>query len=450
MATPSTPGAAVAKTPNRRARSADPNSARQSASARRGAATPHGRAAFAALQKRRTALFTPGKERRRSIRDQRETPRDPLRALSRLLAPSSQAIHSSSSPSDSGANSSLPVVAEEDESHDFDDDSDDFMIERPRLSLNLREDDDEDSELKPPRLSGLEDYTAQSIEMPRRAISELPPGRPSLGSVRESDYHGPDIHSDDIGIDSGFFPPPMMEDPTIGGDSLFPPIEFPDPPEESTFAMPGVESSPAREPMFLEDSEQIEMEGPEDEMDDENENEPFGQMDSDNDSPGPAQQEDTMHSLLTAEHRPQAAARRKKPGKKISKHGIEYPSLPQGVVKRLATTFAKTAGMGKAKISPDTLDAIMQATDWFFEQLGDDLQAYANHAGRKTIDESDMIALMRRQRQTNSSTTPFALAQRHLPRELLQELRMPVPAPVKGPRKKAHKGVRDGAEDDVT
>ncbi|KAK7985068.1 centromere kinetochore component CENP-T-domain-containing protein [Apiospora saccharicola] len=150
-APPSTPGAAAAKTPNRRARSDDPNSARQSASARRGGATPHARAAFAALQKRRTALFTPGKERRRSIRDQRETPRDPLRALSRLLAPSSQAIHSSSSPSDPGANnSSLPAVAEEDESHYFDDDSDDFMIERPRLSLNLREDDDEDSELKPP------------------------------------------------------------------------------------------------------------------------------------------------------------------------------------------------------------------------------------------------------------------------------------------------------------
>ncbi|KAK8103974.1 uncharacterized protein PG998_011007 [Apiospora kogelbergensis] len=366
--TPSTPGAA-AKTPNRRAQSADPNSARQSASARRGAATPHGRAAFAALQKRRTALFTPGKERRRSIRDQRETPRDPLRALSRLLAPSSQAIHSSSSPSDSGANSSLPVVAEEDESNDFDDDSDDFMIERPRLSLNLREDDDEDSELKPPRLSGLEDYTAQSIEMPRRAIN---------------------------------------------------------PPEESTFAMPAVESSPAREPMFLEDSEQMEMDGPEgpdDEMDDENENEPRSQ------ARGCGEEE----------------AR-----EKTSKHGIEYPSLPQGVVKRLATTFAKTAGMGKAKISPDTLDAIMQATDWFFEQLGDDLQAYANHAGRKTIDESDMIALMRRQRQTSSSTTPFALAQRHLPRELLQELRMPVPAPVKAPRKKSQKDVREDAEDDVT
>ncbi|KAK7914605.1 hypothetical protein PG985_012308 [Apiospora marii] len=461
-APPSTPGAAAAKTPNRRARSADPNSARQSASARRGGATPHGRAAFAALQKRRTALFTPGKERRRSIRDQRETPRDPLRALSRLLAPSSQAIHSSSSPSDPGANnSSLPAVAEEDESHDFDDDSDDFMIERPRLSLNLREDDDEDSELKPPRLSGIEDYTAQSIELPRRAYTELPPGRPSLGSVRESDYHGPDIQSDDIGIDSGFFPPPVMEDPTIGRDSLFPPIEFPDPPEESTFAMPAVESSPAREPMFLEDSD--EMVAMEEQMDDENENEPFGLMDSDNDSPSPNRPEDTMLSLIgdNTDQRPQSpqTARKKKPGKKISKHGIEYPSLPQGVVKRLATTFAKTAGMGKSKISPDTLDAIMQATDWFLEQLGDDLQAYAKHAGRKTIDESDMMTLMRRynltalvyrQRQTNSSTTPFALAQRHLPRELLQELRMPVPPPIKGPRKKSQNNAREDAEDDVT
>ena len=88
--------------------------------------------------------------------------------------------------------------------------------------------------------------------------------------------------------------------------------------------------------------------------------------------------------------------RRKKAatGKKISKHGIEYKSLPQGVIKRLATTFARTAG--SAKLNPDALAAVTQATDWFFEQLADDLQAYAQHAGRKTIDESDMVTLMRR------------------------------------------------------
>jgi histone H3/H4 len=88
------------------------------------------------------------------------------------------------------------------------------------------------------------------------------------------------------------------------------------------------------------------------------------------------------------------AARKKKI--KISKHGLQYPSLPAGVVKKLATTYARTSGNGKAKISKDTLDAIMQASDWFFEQVSDDLGAYAEHAGRKTIEESDVITLMGR------------------------------------------------------
>ena len=81
---------------------------------------------------------------------------------------------------------------------------------------------------------------------------------------------------------------------------------------------------------------------------------------------------------------------------KISKHGIQYPSLPAGVVKKLATTYARTSGNSKAKISKDALDAIMQASDWFFEQVSDDLCAYAKHGGRKTIDESDVVTLMRR------------------------------------------------------
>lgn len=81
---------------------------------------------------------------------------------------------------------------------------------------------------------------------------------------------------------------------------------------------------------------------------------------------------------------------------KISKHGIQYPSLPPGVVKKLATTYARTSGNSKAKISKDTLDAIIQASDWFFEQISDDLGAYAEHAGRKTIEESDVLTLMKR------------------------------------------------------
>jgi histone H3/H4 len=98
----------------------------------------------------------------------------------------------------------------------------------------------------------------------------------------------------------------------------------------------------------------------------------------------------------------QRAVRKKKV--KISKHGIQYPSLPLGVVKKLATTYARTSGNSKAKISKDTLDAIMQASDWFFEQVSDDLGAYAKHAGRKTIEESDVVTLMKRYVFPSSTT----------------------------------------------
>lgn len=94
-----------------------------------------------------------------------------------------------------------------------------------------------------------------------------------------------------------------------------------------------------------------------------------------------------------------AQAGKRKPKKKkvmMSKHGIKYPSLPSGVVKKLATNFARTGGNSKAKISKEALDAIMQASNWFFEQVSDDLAAYSKHGGRKTIDESDILTLMAR------------------------------------------------------
>ena len=85
---------------------------------------------------------------------------------------------------------------------------------------------------------------------------------------------------------------------------------------------------------------------------------------------------------------------------KLSRHGLPYPSLPTGVVKKLALNYARSgAGAGKGSkttLGKDTMAAIMQATEWFFEQVGDDLGAYASHAGRKTIDESDVVTLMKR------------------------------------------------------
>jgi histone H3/H4 len=104
--------------------------------------------------------------------------------------------------------------------------------------------------------------------------------------------------------------------------------------------------------------------------------------------------ESTLQDTETAMANTRKVPRKKRI--KMSKYGIQYPSLPAGVIKKLATTYARTSGNSKAKISKDTLDAIMQATDWFFEQVSDDLGAYAEHAGRKTIEESDVITLMGR------------------------------------------------------
>jgi hypothetical protein len=57
--------------------------------------------------------------------------------------------------------------------------------------------------------------------------------------------------------------------------------------------------------------------------------------------------------------------------------------------------FMKSQG-SKTKISKDTLDVLVQTTDDFFEQIGGDLAAYAQHGGRKVIEESAVIALMKR------------------------------------------------------
>lgn len=187
-------------TPLRRASSAGPSSSRHSARRTPGTAnkangsgrkavvvTPHGRAAQRELDLRR-AGFTPGKDRRRSGRQQRETPRDILRQLSRHLAPKTQPTV----PTPEGQ--AAPLTRSRFRAQDEDDFDDGPELQRPRLSLPLDEDvdEDDDSLLLPPRSAGLEDenFTVQSVELGRRAVSELPPGRldrGSFGSIRMSD-----------------------------------------------------------------------------------------------------------------------------------------------------------------------------------------------------------------------------------------------------------------------
>lgn len=80
---------------------------------------------------------------------------------------------------------------------------------------------------------------------------------------------------------------------------------------------------------------------------------------------------------------------------KLSRVGLDYPSFPAAPIKKLALSFMKSQG-SKAQLNKDALAALVQTTDDFFEQIGIDLAAYAQHAGRKVIEESDVLALMRR------------------------------------------------------
>ncbi|KKY17645.1 hypothetical protein UCRPC4_g05449 [Phaeomoniella chlamydospora] len=119
-----------------------------------------------------------------------------------------------------------------------------------------------------------------------------------------------------------------------------------------------------------------------------------------------------------------AKVHRKK--QKISKHGIKVPTLPSSLIKRLGMDALVSMGRRKSRIGRDSLKALEQATEWFFEQIGEDLEVYAEHAGRqRRIVENDVVALMKRQRRVSSRDARHSLAKEHLPKDVLRELDLP-------------------------
>ncbi|KAF9773385.1 hypothetical protein IL306_008824 [Fusarium sp. DS 682] len=459
-----TPARTPSRTPNRRAISAEPFSGVHTpldrsgardlrASVRRGtpasagrsnAPTPHAKAARRLLDQRRTAMFTPGKNRRQSMLQQRETPLDILRMLGRTLAPKSQPIHSSSSSSPGNRRSSSPEQKEESNLYDDDDDEDDDLLTRPpRLSLPLDIEDasSTSSDLPPPRLSQLDEdnFTMQSIEMPRRFANDSRLSRGSPGSERMSDYFNNEPTEDDIGQQSDFFPglledlqaragqddvslEPIVADQTRrmtegrGSDFNF---EIPgglddgtvfqmsDPADDMQATSPITDQSvaetrgdgaqdPRPDVMYGSDSDAG---GADFGMDGWDYND--GGVDdhsSINEEPEPIPEPTVTAGVRhePADDRLPRGLKANKKRKRISQHGIEYPSLPPAFVKRVAQTALQSSGLSNQRLSAETLDALIQSSEWFFEQLGDDLGAYADHAKRKTIEESDVLTLMKR------------------------------------------------------
>ena len=348
----------------------------------------------------------------------RETPRDILRGLSRseyLLASRTGVVYgcvlrgvadwflvlpptalvASSSPR-------VPLPSIEGPKARFGRHEDNFVQEQelqpPRLSLPLEEmlENDEDEPLPRPRLSILDDDTTQrSIELPRRAQSELLSDRFSRDSFgirlsgRFDDLTG--LDEDDELEEELDIQRPVFEDYELADETGLPRLD---------------ESVPE-----LDADDSISVEGQRDAMD-------VPDLDEDvlEDDVG-----DEEPALATEKMK-----RRPKTAPKLSRHGLPIPNLPSSMIKKVATRALASRARARALADKEVMKAVLEATEMFFEQVSDDLGSYAQHAKRKTIDESDLVTLMRRQRQLGGAVTPFSLAQRYLPRELLQELRMPV------------------------
>ncbi|KAI9733373.1 MAG: hypothetical protein M1834_003457 [Cirrosporium novae-zelandiae] len=399
--------------------------------------TPH---AMRALQQRRAAAQTPARDRRRSARIVKHgTPRDILRNLSRVLAPVSQPTRPSPIEMEKRKQSTqkprMPLV------DDFEEEPD---PPKPRLSLPIdRDEEDEDSspDMRPPRLSLLldeEPQRRQSIEVPRRAWMEKPFDpfrRESLGLGRQSgkfsDLEDP-LTSDGFsgGTDRGFETlqdqdgEDLEDENTMGRDSVGYGGDTEDLRrvflEESNRRQSRLTDLGIGDLSEIRDDSTFAFDAPL--ADDEQYfTQGMGSNIFQEDQAGHETEELAKSNLLNEQGQ---LGKRKRKEVKYSQYGIPYPSLPGPLVKKLAINFAKSSGIRKARMSKETSEAINRATDFFFRQVADDLETYSKHAGRRTIDESDVTALMRRQRQLGSGSTLFSLAQRHLPRELLQSVRM--------------------------
>lgn len=123
-----------------------------------------------------------------------------------------------------------------------------------------------------------------------------------------------------------------------------------------------------------------------------------------------------------------AATARARPKKKLkmNQRGNLVPALPSSLIKRIVYDSQEKAGKRKTSLGKEHMQALEQATEWFFEQVSEDVEAYSQHGRRKKrVSEDDVLLLMRRQRLVRQPGELDELAQQWLPREVVKELDLP-------------------------
>ncbi|KAH0848446.1 hypothetical protein AYO21_02533 [Fonsecaea monophora] len=109
---------------------------------------------------------------------------------------------------------------------------------------------------------------------------------------------------------------------------------------------------------------------------------------------------------------------------KLTRQGEMVPSLPRSLIRRAAIEAQARLGNRRPKLGRDHMQALEQATEWYFEQVGEDLGAYSTHARRKRIDQSDVLMLMRRQRLLQVDGELVKAAKELLPKDIAAGLNL--------------------------
>lgn len=115
---------------------------------------------------------------------------------------------------------------------------------------------------------------------------------------------------------------------------------------------------------------------------------------------------------------PQRAKPVPKTSRKSQKKKRE-PALASSYIKQIFRHYAKMP------VARDAYQIIEKCCEKYFKQLSDDLEAYAHHAGRKTVEMADLELLMRRQRLVTDKMPLHVLIERYLPMEY-RKLLIPV------------------------
>lgn len=111
---------------------------------------------------------------------------------------------------------------------------------------------------------------------------------------------------------------------------------------------------------------------------------------------------------------------------KVNQRGNMVPALPSSLIKRIVNDSQQKANKRKVALGKEHMQALEQATEWYFEQVGEDLEAFSSHGRRKKrIDDDDVLLLMRRQRVLREDGDLLKMAREWLPREMLNELDLP-------------------------